>query len=379
MGGMPAGTGATMGSGMPSNSAPTARTYTLADKVEFLRLNAPAISAARNGFGKQYLAPFVRHMGEPGEELSANYFHSKFRWLARLFELQAATDSAQGRWNECVTAALDAVELGVTMEQHAPTTDRLSGIACQMRGRYRIWSAIDHLTSAQARTAVARMQRILAETPPFSDTVEVTKWASLASLRDAMKSRGWRSNWASNYREDNFGAYFSTLRYTKGKVLTDAADFMDREIESAKRPYYDYPSETAYDGGSLTGDPVSAMYVPACQGVHFRDTVNETGNRLLLTALALRAYYADVGNYPRWLTMLSPAYLPAPNFPANDPFGSGSLGYQLTASGYLLYSVGPDRADNLGNPISSNSRPAQSMENIQTDSRGDIVAGVTKI
>ncbi len=107
----------------------------------------------------------------------------------------------------------------------------------------------------------------------------------------------------------------------------------------------------------------------------------DTENALLLTLLALRAYKLEHGIYPATLSALAPSYLKAV---PNDPFAlSGPLSYSRTASGFLLYSVGPDGKNDGGKPIFDPTKPAPTVAGsldqryqIQPESQGDIVAGV---
>jgi hypothetical protein len=70
--------------------------------------------------------------------------------------------------------------------------------------------------------------------------------------------------------------------------------------------------------------------------------------RLGLTAVALERFRtAHAEQYPALLSELAPDYLSAA--PA-DPFDSHCLRYQQRGAGYVLYSIGPDRQDNSGQP-----------------------------
>ena len=70
--------------------------------------------------------------------------------------------------------------------------------------------------------------------------------------------------------------------------------------------------------------------------------------RLSLCELALRQYRLKHGLEPKKLADLVPDYLPAV---PTDPFSGRPLIYRPTASGYQLYSVGPDRVDDGGKPM----------------------------
>ncbi len=68
-------------------------------------------------------------------------------------------------------------------------------------------------------------------------------------------------------------------------------------------------------------------------------------HRNLTVAFALAAYRADFNKYPATLADLTPKYLS--EVPKNI-YTNGDLKYQLTATGYRLHSVGPNRIDEDG-------------------------------
>ena len=72
--------------------------------------------------------------------------------------------------------------------------------------------------------------------------------------------------------------------------------------------------------------------------------------RLTKVSLALAAYRAQTGVYPRALEVLVPAYLPA--VPA-DLFTEKPLVYKPAGGGYLLYSLGPNMTDDGGKELGS--------------------------
>jgi hypothetical protein len=79
--------------------------------------------------------------------------------------------------------------------------------------------------------------------------------------------------------------------------------------------------------------------------------------RLLMTHLAIRRYRLSHGKNPESLTELVPDDLSAVPL---DPFSGRRLIYRLNPGGdeaYLLYSVGPDRVDDGGQPIPKKSDP----------------------
>jgi hypothetical protein len=87
--------------------------------------------------------------------------------------------------------------------------------------------------------------------------------------------------------------------------------------------------------------------------------------RALLAKLAVCAYRAGHQAPLADLKALVPGYLDAV---PEDPFTGGPLRYRKTTSGFVVYSVGPDKVDDGGQPLPYG-------RNLSA-SRGDICAGV---
>jgi hypothetical protein len=77
-----------------------------------------------------------------------------------------------------------------------------------------------------------------------------------------------------------------------------------------------------------------------------------------LAAVAVERYRLAHGSWPRDLGALVPAYLKA--IP-NDPYEGKPLRYRRVAGGVVVYSLGPDRADNKGN-LDRTGQPAEGTD-----------------
>lgn len=74
----------------------------------------------------------------------------------------------------------------------------------------------------------------------------------------------------------------------------------------------------------------------------------ETARRLLIAAIALKRFQLQHGNYPEQLAELVPDFLATVPL---DPMDAKPLRYRPNADGaFVLYSVGPDRHDDHGDP-----------------------------
>ena len=93
------------------------------------------------------------------------------------------------------------------------------------------------------------------------------------------------------------------------------------------------------------GDILVAMLVPAVTACQRAADRFEQTDRQLVLAAALHVYRSEKGKYPDRLPQLSPGILK--ELPT-DLFTNGNLIYRPRPTGYLLYSVGPNRKDDGG-------------------------------
>ena len=70
--------------------------------------------------------------------------------------------------------------------------------------------------------------------------------------------------------------------------------------------------------------------------------------RLLILELSIRCHFLEKSGYPKYFSDLVPQYLP--QIP-KDPFTGKDFIYRAGTNGFFLYSVGPDRVDNGGQPL----------------------------
>jgi hypothetical protein len=99
------------------------------------------------------------------------------------------------------------------------------------------------------------------------------------------------------------------------------------------------------DRGEMIGNILIGLMLPALEKVQSAAERCEQGQRNLHLAFALAAYHRDHGRYPAELDELAPKYLEKV---PDDLFSGNPLTYRLEDKGYLLYSVGPNGADEDG-------------------------------
>jgi hypothetical protein len=91
------------------------------------------------------------------------------------------------------------------------------------------------------------------------------------------------------------------------------------------------------------------------QGIRLNRAIKELHDlavvhlRLVTVELALRCYRSDQGQAPGRLDLLVPKYLQQV---PSDPFSGHALVFRPQGTNWLLYSVGPDRVDDGGKPMS---------------------------
>jgi len=97
--------------------------------------------------------------------------------------------------------------------------------------------------------------------------------------------------------------------------------------------------------GEYVGNIMIGLLVPAIEKVQGAADRAEQTQRNLKLALALAAFRADNGRYPRQLSELEPRYLAS--IP-DDLFSDKPLIYRPGKDSYLLYSVGINGKDEEG-------------------------------
>jgi len=260
------------------------------------------------------------------------------------------------------------------------------GLACQSIGRHPVWGSINHLNATQAKAASLRLQEIRKRQISYADMLAAEKSSSQTVLHSLFQQPDWRASvktLAQKIADAKGNAFAWTdqqeaeVNQREGQaVLADYDNYLDQLIEAARLPY----ANRAEDPSPPT-DTVARLFSPDTFHQRIKFVDNETQNRLLIVALALRAYRVEHGAYPAKLSALVPAYLSS--IPG-DPFvSSGPLRYKPSSPGYILYSIGPDGKDDGGKPIFDSSQPAPEVPglsdrrySVTENSAGDIVGGV---
>ena len=359
------------------------KTYTLADRQALLAKNAAALKTLREGFACDYWSPPMRSF------TALMPYYAKFRSLARLLSLEAQTREQQGDYGGAMNSCLDAMELGVQVPHGGVLIGSLVGIACEAIGRGRAWELTDKLSAAEAKAALKRLEKIQARRFLFAETLQEEKWFMQAGLMELFRKPDWgkqltsTSSLGGQEEDETFlKVDWDALKmqmlvsfYGKKRIMNNLTRHMDALIIRARYPYASRPPEPA-----PPTDPISQILFPVFSPADAKDAATRAVDDLLRLMLALHAYRMEKGAYPKTLDALTPAYLA--RLPDDVFAQTGTYRYKRKKDKYLLYSLGPDGRDDGGTPIDdprrAGSTNASARYVVQSNSTGDIVAGVNR-
>ena len=346
--------------GQLANTAPVPSS---AELHALLRYGAPGFAIMKHGLQCECRQPPYRAFNRSSPP------YSKHRELARVLRLKMDVLEMDGDWGGAFDTGLDGIQFGATLPRGGTLLDMLVGVAIEAITRNATWKTLDHLTAPQARAGARRMEGIATSRPSLAVMMQEWKWGSLAEWLNRFRTPGWQNTVLELYGIHTQNAMQEWMlrarlaAINKRKFISDMTRSFDSQIASAKSPYAVPQPPITRPKDFIKGLPFRDFTRAV-----FKDVQNRTQNALLETALAVKAYQLEHGQYPTSLTALVPGFLKA--IP-DDPFAlSGPLKYARKGKGYVLYSVGPDGKDNGGMPISPTG------EGVTAQSTGDIVAGV---
>jgi len=369
-----------------SRARPAARPAAadLAAAERLLAENAPVLRDVRRALKTPYEEPPVRSPEHLFTHLAG------YRKAARLLALEARVRAARGDAAGAIDSALDAVALGVHVVRGGVIINRLVGVACESIGREAAWDIADRLDARAARGAAQRLERIEGARIPLADTLEEERRSLLANLRQLMSRPRWRLElWpqmnpeprTDHERLTALALAAWSYRWTKSGILANCDEMMTRMIADARSGKFARASAAFTTKDLLARDPITLALTPAFDGILMTDLARaRVQNRLLMAKLAVHAFRTERGRLPRSLEELVPGYLARV---PDDPFLDGrTLRYRRTKEGYTLYSVGPDRFDNGGEPVASDAQATagsgRRQQSTQPGAIGDMVAGVNR-
>ena len=305
-----------------------------------------------------YSTPSSDDPGQPFPYLAG------YREAAREFSCEAQVAYADGRRGEAARWALDAVELGAHTGKGGTLIHSLVGVACAHIGVAAAERCVEGLTAEEAHAAGARLDRIIADLPPPGDVADAERRYGLLYLREVFAGRqtlpssaaamgGTPSPFDRVKERFLLGVYPKVWGYHK---LDSYYRQLATELQKPS-PQRTFPQPP--------NDPVLGEFAISGETWGFTRTRLETTLHLLRLELALEEYRSRHGRYPERLALLTPAVLAKEPL---DGFTEQPFKYRRKASGYLLYSVGPDRKDDGGTSIAF-------RQGFSASTPGDLVAG----
>ncbi len=309
------------------------------------------LEAVRASLRQEWAIPAAGRLA-PGSPLPA------FRNTARLFAAESYVELAERRPAAALDRALDALELGAAVGRGGALTEHLVGLACAAIGMRAAEEAVPSLPPGSVRAAGRRLDAILERRPSFTEALRGERKQVLRELRfmfagGAMPGAG---SGRSGETLRRVGWFFYPKPLTYGAVEAS----LQTLIAESQKPY------CLRQPAPPPREPLAALLLPVLSQGGLVHAANETSVRLLRSQVALRQYRERHGRYPERLEGLVPEVLPAV---PEDPFTGKPLVYRLEGAGVpVLYSVGPDGADDAGRPI-----PVNTLKN---NSGGDLVAGM---
>lgn len=348
------------------------KVYSYEERAFFVSENKKVLSDFRAALPYEYKTPPTRSM------MTLFPYISKYRALSRLIDLNSQVEARHKNWAAAVNSSLDGIEFGTKMPRGGGVIHGLVGIALQRIDRENVWGYIDYLTESEAKAAGERLEGIIDEQVPFSETLMEEKWAMQASIIELMKKKEFTQtllDGSHSILQDRswIEAIYSValLNLTSNRtIMRRYTQHMDMMIEASKYPCGDKRRQYAEPD---IKNIVDSVLLPSYKKAEFKWTANETQNQMLLVALALQAYKRKYQQYPNSLSALAPEL---PEIPF-DSFGKDTFLYKKTEQKYLLYSVGPDIKDDGGQAVKDIRGGRPNVANM--DSKGDIVAGINRI
>ncbi|HLK58107.1 MAG TPA: hypothetical protein VKU00_16185 [Chthonomonadaceae bacterium] len=325
----------------------------------------PMLAAVRQGLDKPCLVPSNRtawaFMGSK---------NASFRNMARINKDCADYEARIGHLGEAMDIRLDGMEMSVMSLHGANLIGMLVSSACEAMAGDKLETLLPQLSPQELDHTAARLDRIAAKRPPYSDIVLEDGYSSTASMIDGFREAAKQNPLKSLMDSDDNASWEERrknlrLQFTsKDALCRQHLDYFKACAEEAKKPY---------TGKSNVPVPVLlSQFLDMDQmsevisGGHRSYLYAEAAETILQVETALYRYKADRGRFPATLAELIPTYLKAV---PDDPFASSPaapLHYQVKDSGrsFLLYSIGSDLKDDGGRPKLRSSTNG-----------GDIVAG----
>jgi hypothetical protein len=251
------------------------------------------------------------------------------RNAARWLYVEARVSTTDGRPDDALRTCAAIFRLGKHAQTHPTEIPEMVGTAIFELGLGALRDCLqaDDPSPAACRGLFDELGRLDPETTHERALRGEFAWALDAFTR--FRHGDPATIWALS-RPDGSGAWLDAtllqLYRTAGRPVLNLDELTFMQYFQGKRASPDgWPMSNA-----ITSGPVDT---------HANRYTAEIG--VARAALALNAYHAEQGRYPSSLAELSAAGWKLPR----DPFGGGELRYRREAKGFVVYSLGPNMAD----------------------------------
>jgi len=257
------------------------------------------------------------------------------------------------------TSPLDSIRSFVN--EHRSALDRAHAVlqqSCQASIRYDVTDVTDllyDLMEARRMAYALDVEAVLAQREGrTNDAIRVA--LEEYRLGNALSHGGALGRWNAGRSIEGIGAARITrlrnsLSADECRQLINALQKIETEREPLEEVFAREAAwaDRSYEWHDRLGwhvSRVAALF--AISHVHLSNTWQQVRTEALLGTLALCGYRREHDQFPAALSDLVPEYLPTV---PQDPFSGKPLVYHRTATGYLLYSIGPDGKDDGGRRV----------------------------
>ena len=341
------------------------------------QVRAQWVTQSKDGFAtfdRALKLPFQFPVFHPKSENDSSVAGAYFRFLAKDLAVKSASQAESGDHFGAAQSAIDAIQLGVSMEVRSSVIDSLYGVICELYGRRALTTQIAYLTAPQAGQLARRLETIVAKRPAFSQIVESDKLPFAYEAEVQIKAPLQKAINPPDYPDPNRPSPWQARL-----LLPLANGVARRQIQSvytaidAELPNADAPWATRQTSSPASGDKIGDL-ISTLQGSRFFYERSKTVGHQCLIRLALHAYRKTKGVYPQKLEELVPGYLAS--VPA-DTFAGAPMRYKIENGRYTLWSVGPDARDDGGRPLQDATKTKREARYlVRANSMGDIVANI---
>ncbi len=268
----------------------------------FVTANQAALALGRAGLAKECQVPLSVEKGTLDRQIADHVtWTSGIRRLARLMVCEARLARIEERKEDALRIALEIVQLGQHTGRGGMMLDYYAGQAITSQGLRLLYRDRERLTTAELQHAVRRLETIDTNREPLSEMFS---------------------------REKSLGKVMGVWQVRMAATFTSTFD---------------------------------SQLKPALDAAEFSEKRTATNFQLLLGDFGLRIYQQTHGKLPNSLAELAPNPLARQPY---DPFlpHRRPLVYRKESPGAMLYSVGPDRFDDGGKPITK----------LLPDAKGDV-------